>query len=126
MVTEKQGWTFVETEEVGYTDTTYEEAWFSNAQSEIILHDDNWYYVEGLNAYNSMKDMMGDMGDMGDFMDQFQDQFQQQQSDPKYAHELKRRPVSKNSNLTGTVMSGEGMNMSLKEDQYAYGLVFYG
>lgn len=120
------GWTFVETEEVGYTDTTYEEAWFSNAQSEIILHDDNWYYVEGLNAYNSMKDMMGDMGDMGDFMDQFQDQFQQQQSDPKYAHELKRRPVSKNSNLTGTVMSGEGMNMSLKEDKYAYGLYHYG
>lgn len=30
------GWTFEETKEVGYTDTTYEEAWFSNAQSEIF------------------------------------------------------------------------------------------
>ena len=100
--TREAGWTFVETGEVGYTDTTYEEAWFSNAQSEIILHEGNWYYVEGLNAYNSMKDMMDDMGE---YMEQFQDQFQQQQSDPQYAHELKRRPVSKNSNLTGTVMS---------------------
>ncbi len=121
--TREAGWTFVKTEEVGYTDTTYEEAWFSNAQSEIILHEGNWYYVEGLNAYNSMKDMMDDMGE---YMDQFQDQFQQQQSDPQYAHELKRRPVKDNSNLTGTVMSGEGMNMSLKEDEYAYGLYHYG
>ena len=59
-------------------------------------------------------------------MEQMKDQMQGQMNDPKYAHELKRRPISKNSDLTGTTMSGEGQNMSLQEDNYAYGLYHYG
>ena len=118
------GWGWVNADdEKRYTDTTYEEAWFSNAESEIVLHEGNWYYVEGLNAYNSMKDMMDEENQ--DYMDQMKDQMQGQMDDPKYAHELKRRPISANGDLTGTTMS-EGQNMSLQEDNYAYGLYHYG
>ncbi len=108
-------------EPVGYDDTTYEEAWFSNAQSEIILHDGNWYYVEGMNSYNSMKDMMDDMGDN---MDQYMDQMTEQMDDPMYAHELKYRSLT--ADLTGSEMEGEGQNMTMNEDNFAYGLFHYG
>ncbi len=119
------GWDKVEvSNETRYTDTTYEEAWFANAESEIILHEGNWYYVEGLNAYNSMKDMFDEENQ--DYMDQMKDQMQDQMNDPQYAHELKRRPISANKNLTGTTMTGEGQNATLQEDNYAYGLYHYG
>ena len=119
------GWGWVNADdEKRYTDTTYEEAWFSNAVSEIILHEGNWYYVEGLNAYNSMKDMMGEENQ--DYMDQMKDQMQDQMNDPQYAHELKRRPISKNADLTGTQTTGEGQSMSMEEDKYAYGIYHYG
>ena len=110
--------------ETRYTDTTYEEAWFANAESEIVLHEGNWYYVEGLNAYNSMKDMMDDMDDSQ--MEQMKDQMQGQMNDPQYAHELKRRPISANGDLTGTATTGQGQNMTLSEDKHAYGLYHYG
>ena len=123
--TREPGWeTKTNSSETRYTDTTYEDAWFANAESEIILHEGNWYYVEGLNAYNSMKDMMGEENQ--DYMDQMKDQMQDQMNDPQYAHELKRRPISKNADLTGTHTTGEGQSMSMEEDQYAYGLYHYG
>ena len=114
-----------------YEDDTFETAWFSTVNSEIIYDtkSDMFYYVEGtMNSYASMKDLMGDDENGSMFEDMNMQEMRGYANDPGYADELRVRPVGttdipvedNNNN------NGFGGMASQSEDEYSMAIFHYG
>ena len=122
--------------EIAYADDQFEQTWFSNATSEIIYYQKNWYYIEGAgNSYSAMKDMFGDDEETeggnnnNNNMDMTDEDMLQYKYDPDNADTLMVRPGGKGDRpANANENSGNQNNMSSTqyEDMYAEVLFHFG
>ncbi len=120
-------------EEIAYADDQYEQTWFSNANSEIIYYQKNWYYIEGAaNSYSALKDIFGDEeeggsgNDFGD-IDMSDEEMMQYKNDPDNADTLMVRPSGKGDRpANANANNNDQMSMNQYEDRYAEVLFHFG